>query len=102
MLELIHQQLRPEPTSLLFLVLPLPCVVNSRYLSVSHLQELMAVVGFELVKERWKNGGKVGYWLWAWREPRIGKVRKRFERKQVLVDGPKKNNFSITLPSSEP
>jgi 25S rRNA (adenine2142-N1)-methyltransferase len=66
------------------------------------MQELMAVVGFEMVKERWKNGGKVGYWLWAWREPRTGSVRKRLERKQILVDGPKKNNFSITLPSSEP
>lgn len=102
MLELIHQHLRPKPTSLLFLVLPLPCVINSRYLSVTHLQEIMAVVGFELVKERWKNGGKVGYWLWAWREPRMGKVRKRFERKQVLEDGPKKNNFCITLPAPLP
>lgn len=61
----------------------------------------MAVVGFELVKERWKNGGKVGYWLWAWREPRKGKVRRRFERKVVTEDGPKKNNFCILLPPSE-
>lgn len=97
MLDLIHQHLRPSPNSLLFLVLPLPCITNSRYMSIPKLQEIMAVVGFELVKERWKNGGKVGYWLWAWREPRRD-VRKRFEKKQITTDGPKKNNFCILLP----
>lgn len=98
MLDLIHQQLRPSPNSLLFLVLPLPCVINSRYLSVRQMQDLMAVVGFELIKDHWKNGGKVGYWLWAWREPRRDGIRKRFEKKQITEDGPKKNNFCILLP----
>lgn len=57
----------------------------------------MAEVGFELVKERWKNGGKVGYWLWGRREPVIPTVKGRWDRKRVVLDGPKKNNFTILL-----
>jgi 25S rRNA (adenine2142-N1)-methyltransferase len=94
MLSLIHAQLRPNRTSLLFLVLPLPCLSNSRYISISSMQALMAIIGFELVADRWKEGGKVGYWLWAWREPGEGDG---WRKRVVETDGPKRNNFSILL-----
>lgn len=98
MLQLIHRQLKTDSTSaLLFLVLPLPCLTNSRYLSLTSLRELMKTVGFTLEKEQWRPGGKVGYWLWrrcASQEANSDKWRK----KAVLEDGPKKNNFAILLP----
>jgi 25S rRNA (adenine2142-N1)-methyltransferase len=99
MLTLCHQHLKPVNESLLFLVLPLACLTNSRYMSVASLQDLMSVIGFELVKERWKNGGKVGYWLWGWRQPVHSQTegRRRWERKRVVQEGPKRNNFSILL-----
>jgi 25S rRNA (adenine2142-N1)-methyltransferase len=80
----------------MFLVLPLPCVRNSRYLSNELLVDLMRTVGFELVQERWKEGGKVGYWLWAWRES--SPHGKLFSKKQVVHEGSKRNNFAIVLP----
>lgn len=97
MLQLCHDHLVPEETSLLFLVLPLPCVQNSRYLSLDSLRSLMRVVGFELVAERHKENGRVGYWLWEWRQPDAS-TRDRFQRKVVEDDGPKRNNFTILLP----
>ncbi|KAK8843412.1 hypothetical protein IAR55_007069 [Kwoniella newhampshirensis] len=96
MLRLIHAQLKPRSDSLLFLVLPLPCLANSRYISISSCVALMRCVGFHLVKEQWKDGGKVGYWLWRWHQPGEEGVE-RWRRKVIDQDGPKKNNFAITL-----
>jgi 25S rRNA (adenine2142-N1)-methyltransferase len=105
MLRRTHAFLRPHPSSLLFLVLPLPCVNNSRYLDRARLGAIMAEVGFELVRERWKEGNKVGYWLWAWRAPGTkAHVRgqslseRELHKKVVLRDGPGFNNFAICLP----
>ena len=114
MLRLIHAHLRPSPSSLVFLVLPLPCVTNSRYLDQERLIAIMRAVGFELVRERWKEGGRVGYWLFAWRAPvqalytsGTGKGQKvkgatksgeHLHRKVMLRDGPGFNNFAICLP----
>ncbi|KAK4683695.1 25S rRNA (adenine2142-N1)-methyltransferase, partial [Tremellales sp. Uapishka_1] len=101
MLSLAHSQLRPAPSSFLFLVLPLPCITNSRYMSLSSLQCLMACIGFELVKERWKPGGKVGYWLYRWKEVDLGidtaDERERWRKKTIENEGPKRNNFAIVL-----
>ncbi|WRT68915.1 uncharacterized protein IL334_005897 [Kwoniella shivajii] len=97
MLSLIHDQLKPTPQSLLFLVLPLPCLVNSRYLSIDSFKDLMRIVGFTLEQEHWKPGGKVGYWLWRWAE-KDDRGSERWGRKLVEKDGPKKNNFAVVLP----
>ncbi|KAF9510046.1 hypothetical protein BS47DRAFT_1300681, partial [Hydnum rufescens UP504] len=48
---------------LLFIVLPLPCVQNSRYLDFQRLTQILAAVGFSIVKERHKQGGKLIYVL---------------------------------------
>ncbi|WWC64171.1 uncharacterized protein I303_106779 [Kwoniella dejecticola CBS 10117] len=98
MLELIHKQLKNESSNaFLFMVLPLPCLTNSRYVSLASFNELMSVVGFTLEKEQWKLGGKVGYWLWrkcASEQDSSGKWR----RKAILEDGPRRNNFAVILP----
>lgn len=90
-----RQHLVSSPSSLLFLVLPLPCVQNSRYLSRGLLVQILKEVGYELVKERMKEGGKVGYWLFKWSQPATRTARTG--RKRIICDGPGKNNFSIVL-----
>ncbi|KAF7338627.1 25S rRNA adenine-N(1) methyltransferase [Mycena venus] len=52
------------PGGHLFLALPLPCVMNSRYLTCERLTALMDAVGFSQLKERWKAGGKMIYVLY--------------------------------------
>jgi len=96
MLQLIHAHLKPRNTSLLFLVLPLACVLNSRYTSLECLSALMRVIGFDEVQTRFRPGGKVIYWLWAWREP-SGQVEP-WRKKQEVSRGSRRNNFSILLP----
>ncbi|OWZ75868.1 nucleolar protein [Cryptococcus neoformans Tu401-1] len=99
MLQLIHEHLKPNSESLLFLVLPLPCVNNSRYLTLPVLVEIMEAIGFILVKERWKTGGKVGYWLWRWKDKGgFGKELGLLQRKILQQSGAKMNNFAIVLP----
>ena len=109
MLRLAHRLLKPE--GLLFIVvsschhvlslthsphqLPLPCVVNSRYLTIEHWRSLLKAVGFDMVKERWKPAGKVGYWLFR-KHLKEMDIRE-FEKKVVLRDGSGRNNFCILL-----
>jgi len=70
---------------------------NSRYIDLDWLKGLMGAVGFVLIKQRWKEGGKVGYWLWAWQKG-SDKQDVRWQKKELLQDGPKRNNFAVILP----
>ena len=99
MLDLIHLHLQPRSHSMLFLVLPLPCVTNSRYTTRESLRDLMQVVGFEQVEARFKEGGKVGYWLYRWSEANSAD-RSQCGKKRILADGKKRNNFAIILPET--
>lgn len=76
--------------------LPLPCIQNSRYLTLSHFESLMKCVGFDKVKERWKVGGKMGYWLFRKVNP-TGLGSLTYSRKFVLRSGKGRNNFSVLL-----
>ena len=55
---------------------------------------------FQVVRERWKKGGKMAYWLFKKSEKSSGNVSigkgARFDKKIVLRDG-KRNNFCILL-----
>jgi 25S rRNA (adenine2142-N1)-methyltransferase len=64
----------------------------------------MNTVGFEVVKSRYKQGGKVGYWLFRWRESTgmDAKSAKKFAQKTVINEGPKRNNFAILLREDGP
>ncbi len=95
MLCLIHEHLLPSPSSYLFMVLPLPCIANSRYITPERFAELLRTVGFEQVKSRWKVGGKVAYWLFRWAAPQAGSDRWR--SKKVVNEGKRRNNFAIVL-----
>ncbi|KAJ6606570.1 nucleolus protein [Mycena vulgaris] len=82
------------PGGHLFLALPLPCVMNSRYLTCEGLTALMEALGFFQVKERWKEGGKMIYSFYQKRA--TPGFMEPFAKKTVLRQGDR-NNFSILL-----
>jgi 25S rRNA (adenine2142-N1)-methyltransferase len=59
----------------------------------------MSAIGFNCVKERWKVGGRMGYWLYHKPEEvdpeRIQTAQ--FTKKTELRGGSNRNNFSILL-----
>ena len=83
------------PFPVLFLVLPAPCVLNSRYLDEDRLEEIMLSLGYS--KARRKLSAKLVYYLWRYvdrLEPE--KEKKRFKKEQVRTGG-SRNNFAIVL-----
>ncbi|KAK6349765.1 hypothetical protein TWF696_006041 [Orbilia brochopaga] len=75
----------------LFLVLPAPCVTNSRYLTEDHLQRIMASLGYELLRR--KLSPKLAYYLWRYVGNGTGGTFKKVE----LRPGGKRNNFAIVV-----
>lgn len=74
-----------------FLVLPAPCVENSRYLTEDRLNEMMGSIGFSCIE--WKRTPKLVYSLWKHNGP---EKKARF-KKEELRSGAKRNNFAIVL-----
>ena len=90
----------------LFLVLPLPCVDNSRYLTEDRLSDIMKSLGYE--KTRVKRSGKLYYSLWRLGSPSVSYVDgveedvakegvSRTFKKGELRKGKDRNNFCIIL-----
>lgn len=81
-----------ETLSSLFLVLPLPCVKNSRYFNGDRLHNIMSSLGF--TQTFFYEAKKVAYWLFDWN----GKVVEDVKfPKMELQSGSQRNNFCITL-----
>jgi 25S rRNA (adenine2142-N1)-methyltransferase len=78
----------------LFLVLPLPCVANSRYLTEERLTEIMNTLGFQPSKK--KTSSKLYYSLWRYDHSTRKDGSYRF-KKEELRSGASRNNFAITL-----
>ena len=77
----------------LFLVLPLACVTNSRYLDEAALLRLLAALGFAL--RRKKLSRKLCFYLFHWRGSRAGE--QETVPKRLVRDRPGMNNFAIAL-----
>lgn len=75
----------------LFLVLPLPCVKNSRYLTENRLQEILSSMGFVMTQS--KQTSKLIFQLWEHRQDYKPKPFK----KEILNDGKTRNNFAIIV-----
>ncbi|KAI9832506.1 MAG: hypothetical protein M1819_004295 [Sarea resinae] len=96
----------PEPALFpsLFLVLPLPCINNSRYLDRQKLHSIMTSLGYILVHE--KTTAKLVYYLWRC-EPQApstsastssnGRPRSQTFKKVEVHPGKTRNNFAIIL-----
>ncbi|KAG6333828.1 hypothetical protein ID866_5260 [Astraeus odoratus] len=95
MLRLAHTFLRES--GLLFLVLPLPCVENSRYFTSELLQSLMAAIGFSEIEKKWKQGGKMAYWLYRKVDEDTCVDLDPFRKRSVHRQGKSRNNFVILL-----
>ncbi|KAI1754280.1 putative methyltransferase-domain-containing protein [Xylaria castorea] len=80
----------------LFLVLPAPCVTNSRYMDEPLLERIMNALGY--IKTNSKITQKLVYYLWR-RTLRIPIKIPTF-KKAELRSGPTRNNFSIVLRGS--
>ncbi|MCJ1300096.1 hypothetical protein MMC08_002890 [Hypocenomyce scalaris] len=77
----------------LFLVLPAPCVLNSRYLDEERLGAIMGSLGYVL-RER-KMSKKLVYYLWRFEG--LGAGRGRAWKKEEVRTGGGRNNFAIVL-----
>jgi len=77
----------------LFLVLPAPCVLNSRYCNEKRLGEMMLSEGYELLKR--KMSKKLAYYLWRYKGVE-GVCRKSFGKVELRPGGAR-NNFCILL-----
>lgn len=81
-----------ERLPLLFFVLPLPCVRNSRYLTEEHLRGIIQSLGYGLRHS--KRTSKLFYSLWHFDPARVAL---REFKKTELSPGHAKNNFCITF-----
>jgi 25S rRNA (adenine2142-N1)-methyltransferase len=81
-----------ESCPCLFLVLPAPCVLNSRYMDEPRLDAIMTNLGFSLLEK--KVSRKLVYYLW--RLVGIPEARLAF-KKEELRSGKARNNFAVVL-----
>jgi len=73
----------------LFVVLPLPCVSNSRYLTREHFLDIMRSLGYTLNQS--KESKRIAYWLFHWN----GEMQEQAWKKKVINEGRGRNNFAI-------
>ncbi|KAH6684458.1 putative methyltransferase-domain-containing protein [Halenospora varia] len=77
----------------LFLVLPAPCVTNSRYMDEPKLKAIMEALGFVCVQK--KISTKLVYYLWRMEKPTM--KRSFGFKKEEIRSGKSRNNFAIVL-----
>lgn len=75
----------------LFLVLPIACVDNSRYLNEERLVEIMNSLGFHLAQS--KRTSKLAFHLWEY----TGDYSPKVFKKEELRSGKTRNNFAVIL-----
>lgn len=84
------------PVPALFLVLPAPCVTNSRYMDEELLGEIMNSLGYVLIFR--KLSSKLVYYLWRCeRPPSLQDHYQKAFRKVERRSGSTRNNFAVTL-----
>ncbi|KAI0392579.1 putative methyltransferase-domain-containing protein [Xylariaceae sp. FL0594] len=81
----------------LFLVLPAPCITNSRYMDEQLLEMIMNALGY--TKTHSKTTQKLVYYLWR-RTSSVPPARMPTFKKVEIRSGPTRNNFAIVLRGS--
>ncbi|TPX77998.1 hypothetical protein CcCBS67573_g00752 [Chytriomyces confervae] len=82
------------PSGLLFIVLPLPCTKNSRYMTHERIVEICKAIGFEEIEFHFTK--RLSYHLWRRVEGHNTKKAVSVEKKMVNP-GAARNNFSIIV-----
>ena len=80
---------------MLFLVLPLSCLKNSRYMTQKTLEGLMAQLGYSLLENH--HSTKLAYMLFKLEARNWDELRRESFKKTIVNDGRSRNNFSIML-----
>ena len=77
----------------LFLVLPAPCVTNSRYLDEERLNAIMQSLRY--IRAKRKLSSKMVYYLWKYEAGKVG--GSKVFKKEEIRSGKSRNNFAIML-----
>ena len=88
-----------KPSGLFFIVLPISCVTNSRYLTHEHFVDgIMKELGFECLKHQFTT--KLAYYIFKLeRVLSLSNVEQLEFKKKKLNDGKFRNNFGVVLVS---
>lgn len=92
--EFLNEPDKLNNRSLLFFVIPLPCVENSRYFDVSLMNLVFEKLGFEQVK--YHKTHKLAYWLLSWKGSSHVDLKFTLKKKEILSGG-NRNNFCIVI-----
>ncbi len=98
--QFLEQSSAENWTPLLYIVLPLPCVSNSRYMTHEHFVALMKSIGFSAASHH--HAKKIAYYLFELDREKSNDARSDAEKqstKKKINDGKVRNNFCILLPS---
>lgn len=80
----------------LFVVLPLPCLNNSRYMTHDHFVSIMASLEYILVKHH--DSQKLSYMLFTWAGSAESTSKQKHEYKKIEINpGKSRNNFAVVL-----
>lgn len=77
----------------LFIVLPAPCVLNSRYMTQGRLEDMLSSLGYAIVQI--KTSAKLVYFLCSLVPPPTKSVQQF--KKVEIVGGKDRNNFAVVL-----
>lgn len=90
--------LRTDQNGYIFIVLPLSCLTNSRYINISYFCEMMESLGYTSL--RYQESKKLIYFLFVWsNKSKHINLSSRYSKKLKIVDGSRMNNFAILLPN---
>lgn len=95
MCERFEQFLKKEGKGYVFIVLPLPCLANSRYMTSGRFHSMMKSIGYNNLQ--YKEAKKVCYMLYERETDDSITKRLPFTKKKQCRDGPGMNNFNIML-----
>lgn len=79
----------------MFLVLPLQCLTNSRYMNQTHLKKILDSIGFSVLKQ--SDSAKLSRWLLQRKHNTEAVWDGTVFKKRELNPGPDRNNFAIVL-----
>ena len=77
----------------LFLVLPAPCILNSRYLDAAKFEAIMQSLGFVILRS--KSSAKLIYYLFKYEKTR-SEAEVAFKKEEVR-SGKTRNNFAVVV-----
>jgi 25S rRNA (adenine2142-N1)-methyltransferase len=80
---------------ILYIVVPLPCISNSRYFNHEKMVELLMLLGYDLLKHH--DSKKLAFYLFKRTKDITTLGTLSFKKRLLKNDGPGKNNFTMTL-----